>query len=191
MLKMFLITLMFFQSASSCGRPVAPNEPLKASGDKNLNAPVPKPTPPVEQTVSECSQKRAVGLPPGINIPQELCFDAAKPVDAKEKSDAKVGNSPQSATIEEIDTAFEKLPAEVQKIVKLTAPEMDTSAVVFDLTIIPTPDERAKNRLVKSYSYSSSSKNKAAGKDANRHTWLFKRQGNTLKLELAEIDTTK
>ncbi len=149
------------------------------------------PTPPVQTTLSECSQKRAVGLPSGVNIPQELCFDDLKPVDAREKSAAKTGNSAQSSRIEGFDIPFAELPKEVQNIVRLTSPKMDVSAVVFDLMIIPTPDAKANNRLVKSYSYGSSSKNKAAGKDPNHHSWLFKRQNNLLKLEYAEIDTTK
>lgn len=188
MLEIFLIVFCPIRSATS-GQSVTLSAPVNFSvqSERNTRLPQPAPTPPL----SECSRKRAQGLPPGVNIPEELCFDETRPVDRKERSKAKVGNSPQSATIEAIDLPFEKLPAEVQRIVKITVPEMDTAAVVFDLTIIPTADEKAKNRLVKSYSYSSSGKNKAAGKDPNRHTWLFKRQSNLLKLEFAEIDTTK
>ncbi len=161
------------------------------SNNSNKNSVESAPTPPVQKKLSECSQKRAIGLPLGVNIPQELCFDDSKPVGAKEKSNAKTGNSPQSSIIEGSNIKFAELPEEVQNILRLTVPEMNTSAVVFDLTIIPTPDAKANNRLVKSYSYGSSSKNKAAGKDPNHHSWLFKRQNNLLKLEYAEIDTTK
>ncbi len=163
----------------------------QAGNSANKNAVQSAPAPTVQTKLSQCSQKRAVGLPSGVNIPQELCFDESKPVDAKEKSSATIGNSPQSSQIVDFDISFAKLPKEVQNIVRLTAPEMDTSAVVFDLTIVPTPDAKANNRLVKSYSYGSSSKNKAAGKDPNHHSWLFKRQNNLLKLEYAEIETTK
>jgi len=190
MLKVFLIVFGLLQS-STCNHSSAPAIPVNSQVNVKVNAPLPKPTPPVEQTLSECTQNRAKGLSAEVNIPQELCFDVAKPVDAKEKSDAKVGNSPQSATIEETDLSFEKLPAEVQKIVQVTVPDIKTADVIFDLTIIPTPDERAKNRLVNSYSYSSSSRNKSAGKDPNRHTWLFKRQNNLLKLDYAEINLSK
>lgn len=190
MIKLLLILTGMILAA--CAHTSMQSIPVNVpTGTSNKNAAPTAPTPPVQATLSECSQKRAVGLPPGVNIPQELCFDDAKPVDAKEKSNAKIGNSPQSSRIEGTDIPFAELPNEVRNIVRLTAPEMDASAVVFDLTIVPTPDAKAKNRLVKSYSYGSSSKNKAAGKDPNHHSWLFKRQNNLLKLEYAEIDTTK
>lgn len=184
MTKVFLIVFIAFQSWW-CGNS---NVPAVSANQKIKIA---SPTPQVALTLSECSKTRVQNLRGGVNVPQELCFDSSKPVDASEKSNAKVGNSPQSATIEETDLPFEKLPAEVQKIVKITVPDIDTNNVVFDLTVVPTPDEQAKNQLVKSYGYSSSSKNKKSGKDANRHNWLFKRQGGTLKLESAEIDLTK
>lgn len=190
MLKVFLIIFGLLQS-STCSPSLAPSNPGNQAVNATANISLAKPTPTVAPAISECTQNRAKGLNEGVIIPQELCFDAAKPVDAKEKSDAKIGNSPQSATIEEIDLPFEKLPAEVQKIVKITVPGINTIAIVFDLTIIPTPDEQAKNRLVKSYSYASSSRNKTAGKDPNRHTWLFKRQNNLLRLDYAEIGTVK
>lgn len=157
----------------------------------NQNIKIVSPTPQTAQTLSECSKTRVQNLRDVVNVPQELCFDSSKPVDATEKSNAKIGNSPQSATVEETDLPFEKLPAEVQKIVRITVPDIDVNNVVFDLTVVPTPDEQAKNQLVKSYGYSSSSKTKKSGKDVNRHNWLFKRQGGALKLESAEIDLTK
>ncbi len=190
MFKLFLISTGLVLTA--CAHSALQSMPVNLSvNSANKSAVQPAPTPPAQKTLSECSQKRAVGLPSGVNILQELCFDDSKPVDAKEKSGAKIGNSPQSSRIEGSDIPFAKLPKEVRNIVHLTAPEMDVSAVVFDLTIVPTPDAKANNRLVKSYSYGSSSKNKAAGKDPNHHSWLFKRQNNLLKLEYAEIDTTK
>ncbi|MGI8789123.1 MAG: hypothetical protein ACR2HG_15390 [Pyrinomonadaceae bacterium] len=175
----------------TCGHGASPTSPTKSSVQTNSDNLKPAPTPTTVSSVSECTRQRAVGLPNGVNIPQELCFDDTKPVDAKEKSNAKVGNSPQSAEIQDTDLAFEKLPPEVRRIVRLTAPEMDVNAVVFDLTIIPTPDERSNNRLVKSYSYHSSSKNNLTGKDVNSHNWLFERQNNLLKLVSAEIDMTR
>lgn len=161
------------------------------ANNQDANIAVPAPTPANGQTLSECSRNRVQNLREGVNVPQELCFDANKPADAKEKSNAEIGNSPQSATTEETNLPFDKLPAEVQKIIKITVPDIDTNAVVFDLTVVPTPDERAKNQLIKSYGYSSSSRIKAAGKDPNRHNWLFKRQNDLLKLDSAEIDLTK
>lgn len=186
--KMLRIYLSLFGLVLTvCGQSVAQSIPNKPPAGTTENAVPPAPTPPVAAPLSECSLTRAQNLPAGVNIPQELCFDAAKPVDARERSRAKVGNSPQSATIEETALPFEKLPAEVRKIVVLTAPEMNTTAVVFDLTTITTPDEKSNNHLVKSYRYASASKAKSAGADPNRHSWLFKRQGNRLKLENAEL----
>ena len=186
-IKLFSIFTVF--TLTICSYTVLGLAIVGNSKSKNIGQPAC--TLPVQTKLSQCSQKRTVGLSPGINIPQALCFDVSKPVDAKEKSSAKIGNSTQSSQIEDSDISFAKLPKEVQNIVRLTVPEMDTPAVVFDLTIVPTPDAKANNRMVKSYSYGSSSKNKAAGKDPNHHSWLFKRQNNLLKLEYAEIDTTK
>ncbi|MGI8467842.1 MAG: hypothetical protein ACR2N3_05265 [Pyrinomonadaceae bacterium] len=187
-----LILSLFGIVLTACAHTASQSVPVKLpvnAGSKNIAQTIV--IEPAEQTLSECSQKRVAGLPKGANIPQELCFDTAKPVDAKERSNAKSGNNAQISQITDYDMPFEKLPAEVQKIVRLTVPDINTNEVIFDLTIIPTPDERAGNRLVKSYSYASASKNKAAGKDPNHHSWLFKRQNNLLKLEYAEIDTTK
>ena len=185
--KVFLIVFVAIQSWWC----VNSNAPSPSATNESVNTAASAPTPQAAQTLSECSKTRVQNLRGGVNVPQELCFDATKPVDAKEKSNAKVGNSPQSATVEKTNLPFEKLPAEVQKIVKITVPDIDPNNVVFDLTVVPTPDEQAKNQLVKSYSYAASSKNKISGKDVNRHNWLFKRQGGALKLESAEIDLTK
>lgn len=187
MLKFLLLVILFYQSSSCERRPTLPV--IKAqNSNRAVSQPAPEPTPITGRVLSECTKNRAAGLAADINIPEELCFDANREVDVSERSDAKSGNNAQTATIEGFDLSFDKLPAEVRKIVKLTVPQMDTNAVVFDLTVIPTADTIAKNRLVKSYSYASSSKNKSPGKDPNRHTWLFRRQGGTLKLDYAEIE---
>lgn len=136
---------------TACAHSSLQSMPINVSvNTANKIAVQPEPTSSVQTMLSECSQKRAIGLPSGVNIPQELCFDDSQPVDAKEKSNAKTGNSPQSSRIEGSKTPFAKLPKEVQNIVRLTAPEKDTSTIVFDLTIIPTPDAKANNHLVKS-----------------------------------------
>lgn len=190
MFKLLLsLTVLMLTACAHSNMQSIPASVSNTTVNKNVAQPVASPT--VQTSLSECSQKRAVGLSSGVNIPQELCFDDLKPADAKEKSNAKVGNSPQSSLIAGTEIPFADLPKEVQNMVRLTAPKMDASAVVFDLTIIPTPDAKAANKLIKSYSYGSSSKNKAPGKDPNHHSWLFKRQDNLLKLEYAEIDTTK
>ena len=189
MFKVFLI--LFGLSLWSCQQRVANSTANKPAAEENksFTNPSPKPTP--EAFISECTKNRTIGLAKGINIAPELCFDDSKPVDAKEKSSAKIGNSPQTALMDAFEVQIEKLPPEVQRIVKLTLPETDFGNLVFNLIIIPTPDEKSNNRLVKSYSYSSSSKARLSGRDPNHHSWLFKRQNNLLKLVEAQIDTTK
>lgn len=187
MLKFLLVAVLFYQASSCERRPEIPAAAATPNTNRAVIQPAPAATPITGRILSECTKNRAVGLAADINIPEELCFNANREVDEKERSDAKSGNNAQTSTIEGFDLPFDQLPAEVRNIIKITAPQMDVNAVVFDLTVIPTADTIAKNRLVKSYSYASSSKNKTPGKDPNRHTWLFKRQNNLLKLDYAEI----
>lgn len=138
------------------------------------------------QNLSECA-KKITGLAKNINVPQEFCVDITKPADKGETMKVPSAYNAAYSYYDGTDLPFDKLPAEVRKIVKLTAPAMDTKKVVFNLLIVPSDDPKFPNKIVKGYNYSSATKEKKAGPDPNLHTWIFRRQNRLLKLDSAEL----
>ncbi len=160
-------------------------------------------TPPAfsqQKTVSDCAEKRITGeLPSAISIPQNLCVDERKAADATEKVKPGNGikNSPNRTVNQtnlvygglQPDLKFDKLPKEVQNIVKLTFPDIASDAgQLFLLTITAEkfPETRSFSALVKNYQFSpQSSKNKTPL--PKMPTWTFVKQGEKLRLRNLEI----
>lgn len=122
------------------------------------------------------------------NIPLELCLDDSKPIDEGEDktvTEKLVGNT----LANEDNISFDKLPSEVQKIIRLTTSERYISAK-FHLAVILSHDPIQENRSVKSYIYTPLvfNNNINAITLATDH-WTFKRQDQMLKLDEVEVDT--
>lgn len=201
---LLLFGLIFYQcgdkvSSNAANKKPTPNinrtaETSPTPPDSNTTAEI-KQTPKSENAsgeLSDCAKERISGLPEGGNISSEMCFDRKKPVDKGEREKGKVesGNNALNSRIEFVDEPFEKLPAEVQKVIRLTAPDLKPDEVLFTLQIDLVDDPTAPTEklvLVKQYQFSSYSKNKEKGKDPNSHNWSFMRQDKLLKLDSAEI----
>lgn len=130
------------------------SQSIKMLPDTNRNKTTAKSTPTATpaSTLSECAKNRTYGLLESINIPQELCVDETKPIDKSERVNVPSGNNAAYSQIEETDAPFEKLPPEVRRIIKLTAPDANTNALLFSMTMLPVYDEISK-KFVKSYIY--------------------------------------
>ena len=190
-LNLFVV-LSFFSTACHQGVSQIVTAPSSAYENKQTANPSPTasmlPNSPA-QTAAECARSKIYGLPKEISIPQQLCVDDTKPIDKSELVNVPSGNNAAYSQIIETATPFEKLSKEVQQVIHLTAPEIDTDSVVFSLTIVPVNDPRANDKFVKSYVYNSINKDRKNKNTANLKSWIFKRQNKILKLDSAEIET--
>ncbi len=152
-----------------------------------------------EKDVSDCTKNLVTGgLPTAVSIPQNLCVDEKKAADAKEK--VKIGDGRKNRPNQTVnrtnlvyggmqsDLIFDKLPKEIQQIIKLTFPDIASDAEqLFLLTITAEkfPETGKTSALVKNYQFSlQAQKNKNPPK---MPTWTFIRQGGKLRLENLEI----
>ncbi len=189
--KLYLSVLVLILVMYSCAVSQSPqqtNNGVSANANVVVNDVINKNEVKSSQSFSECA-KHITGLAKGINIPFELCVDKKKPADKSEKMRVPSAYNAAYSYYDGTDLPFNKLPAEVRKIIKLTAPEMDTDKVVFALLIVPSDDPKFPDRFVKGYNYSSTTKEKIQGADPNLHTWVFRRQNRLLKLDSAELES--